>query len=81
MCGEEKTTDDVLANVLKDRPFYESSNGGMTLSGGEPLAQFAFTRELLEKAKAAGLHTAVETCGFADTPLLEELLPLCERLK
>ncbi len=78
VCGEEKTTDDVLANVLKDRPFYESSNGGMTLSGGEPLAQFAFTRELLEKAKAAGLHTAVETCGFADTPLLEELLPLVD---
>ena len=77
-CGEQKTSDEVLAEVLKDRLFYETSHGGMTLSGGEPMAQFEFTRELLEKAKAAGLHTAVETCGFAEEEQYGALLPLVD---
>ena len=64
--------------MLKDKPFYETSHGGMTISGGEPMAQFEFTRELLEKAKAAGLHTAIETSGFADQELYRQLLPLVD---
>jgi len=78
LCGETKTTDEALAEVLKDKPFYETSHGGMTISGGEPMAQFEFTRELLEKAKDAGLHTAIETSGFADQELYRQLLPLVD---
>ena len=78
LCGRRMTADEVMTEVLKDRVFYETSHGGMTLSGGEPMAQFAFTRELLKKAKAAGLHTAVETCGFAEEEQYEALLPLVD---
>ena len=63
--GKEVTVDEVLAEVLKDRVFYENSGGGVTLSGGEPLVQLAFSLELLQAVKEAGLHTAMETCGLA----------------
>ena len=51
--------------MLRDSVFYENSGGGVTLSGGEPLYQYAFTLELLQSLKRHGIHTAVETCGFA----------------
>ncbi len=63
--GEEKTVSEVLEEVLKDKVFYDNSGGGMTLSGGEPMFQFDFTYELLKAAKEQGLHTCIETCGFA----------------
>ena len=63
--GYEITAEDVLKEVLKDKAFYESSGGGMTLSGGEPMYQFEFTYELLKLAKENSLHTCIETCGFA----------------
>ena len=50
----------------------------MTLSGGEPLAQAEFSRELLRLAKAEGIHTAVETCGFGDEEVLRELATLTD---
>lgn len=62
--GKKISSDEVIAEVLKDKVFYENSGGGMTLSGGEPLFQFDFALELLKKAKENGLHTAMETCGF-----------------
>ncbi len=63
--GREMTVEDVISEVLKDVPFYETSNGGMTISGGEPMAQFQFTNALLEEAKKHKLHTCLETSGFA----------------
>ncbi len=75
MVGRRWTADEVLAEVLKDRDFYRNSGGGLTLSGGEPLAQPEFLRELLPKAKAAGLQISLETCGYAPWELLRELLP------
>lgn len=62
--GNPLSTREVLAEVEKDRVFYENSGGGVTLSGGEPLLQIDFATELLKTAKESGLHTAVETCGF-----------------
>lgn len=53
VAGRDVTAEDVIAEVEKDRVFYEESGGGMTLSGGEPLYQFEFTRAVLEGAKAA----------------------------
>ena len=76
--GREWTADELLAEVLKDRDFYEVSKGGVTLSGGEPLAQPDFCVDFLTKAKAAGLHTAVETSGFAQPEVIGRLLPVVD---
>ena len=65
-----------MSEVLKDLPFYETSGGGMTLSGGEPLGQPTFTRALLAAAAAHSLHTCVETCGFASWSDLQAIVPL-----
>ncbi len=65
--GKTSTTDEVLSEVMKDEAFYQNSGGGLTLSGGEPMLQYAGALELLQKAKKQGLHTCMETCGFADT--------------
>ncbi|MBR5366166.1 MAG: glycyl-radical enzyme activating protein [Clostridia bacterium] len=62
--GREMTVEEVIKKVMADKIFYDTSGGGMTLSGGEPFAQPAFALTLLEAAKAEGLHTAVETSGF-----------------
>ena len=69
------TSDEVLAEVLKDKLFYENSGGGMTLSGGEPMVHFEFLCELLPKAKRAGLHLCIETCGYAPWEQYERILP------
>lgn len=62
--GVRRTVEDVSAEVLRDRPFYEESCGGVTLSGGDPLFQFSFTQALLTRFKAEGLHTALDTAGY-----------------
>jgi glycyl-radical enzyme activating protein len=68
-------SDEVLAIVLKDLDYYVNSGGGLTLSGGEPLCQGEFSLELLRKAKAAGLHTALDTAANHPWDELEALLP------
>ena len=76
--GREMTVDEVVAEVLRDNPFYEESGGGMTLSGGEPLAQAAFTQGLLRAAREHGLHTCLETSGFGATDDALALVPLVD---
>ena len=78
MVGQEKTIDEVMDEVLRDRIFYETSNGGVTLSGGEPLLQREFTLELLQRCHAEGLHTAVETSAHCRWEDLAELLPVTD---
>ena len=56
---------EVVAEILRDRPVYEESGGGVTFSGGEPLAQPAFLLAALEACRREGLHATVDTCGFA----------------
>lgn len=73
--GMRMSTDGILAEVLKDKPYYDNSGGGLTVSGGEPLLQTAGLKELLEKAKQAGLQTAVETAGSYDSAKLVQILP------
>ena len=63
LVGEEKTVEEVVDVVLRDRPFYETSNGGVTLSGGEPLMQLDFSVAILERCREEGLHTAIETAA------------------
>lgn len=76
--GSTMTVEQVILEVEKDRVFYEHSGGGMTLSGGEPLAQFAFTRDLLGAAREHGLGTCVETCGHAASERVLDLVPLVD---
>jgi pyruvate formate lyase activating enzyme len=73
--GREMSVEDVLKEVLKDRPFYETSGGGMTLSGGEPLLQTDFCEALLKRAKEERLHCCIETSGFGPYENLERIRP------
>ena len=73
LTGKRVSVAEVMAEVLRDRPFYQTSGGGITLSGGEPLVQPEFARGILEQSKAAGIHTAIETaanCRWQDLALL-----------
>jgi pyruvate formate lyase activating enzyme len=63
--GKRRTIDEVMAEIRKDATFYDDSGGGVTFSGGEPLAQPEFLQGLLEACAAGGIETAVDTCGFA----------------
>lgn len=65
LIGRAMTVTEALAEVMKDKLFYNNSGGGMTISGGEPMLQFKFTRDLLKAARHAGLHNCLDTCGFA----------------
>jgi pyruvate formate lyase activating enzyme len=78
MAGKSLDPEAVIAEVLKDRVFYEASGGGLTLSGGEPLFQAEFAAAILGLAKARSIHTCVETSGFGGTGFLETLVPLTD---
>lgn len=75
MAGREESIDSILKEVLSDRIFYEQSGGGMTVSGGEPLYQPAAVTSLCRAAKEAGLHVAMETCGFASESVVRMAAP------
>jgi pyruvate formate lyase activating enzyme len=71
----------ILAEVLKDRDYYAVSGGGLTVSGGEPLLTPGPVRELLEAARAAGLHTCVQTSGAVPRRNLEAILDVVDRFQ
>lgn len=75
ICGTDYTVEEVVKRVCKDSPFYEQSGGGVTISGGEPLSQPAFTVALLKRLKDCGIHTALDTSGFASYAILERARP------
>ena len=74
LVGRELSVAEVLAEVEKDRVFYRRSGGGLTIGGGEPLAQHRFSAELLEAAQGEYLHTAIETSGHGAWERLERIL-------
>lgn len=65
LAGRTVTVDELVEEVVRDRVFYEESGGGVTFSGGEPLAQPAFLRASLAACRSQGLSTALDTCGYA----------------
>ena len=73
--GKTLTVSDLLPMLLEDREFYQSSGGGVTLSGGECLMQADFCAELLCSLKAEGISTAVDTCGFVSREKLDKVIP------
>jgi len=78
LIGREMSVTEILHCVLADQVFYESSGGGVTFSGGEPLAQPEFLRSVLENCRANGLHTAVDTCGLARQEQLLGIAPFTD---
>jgi len=74
MMGERMNLGQVMKEVERDRPFYQRSGGGVTLSGGEPSAQLEFAAALLSECQARGIHTAVETCGCREWNAFSRLL-------
>lgn len=73
--GRDVTVGEVIEEVLKDRPYFRRSGGGLTLSGGECLLQSDFSAALLEAAKENGINTAIESTGFSKFENIEKLLP------
>lgn len=73
--GKKMTVEQVIKELKKDAIFYRRSGGGITLSGGEPLVQSAFVKELLKACKAQGWHTAIETTAYANTEVIESVFP------
>lgn len=70
--GKHYTSEEILGIAEKDSVFYQHGNGGLTVSGGEPLLQGSFLIELLRQAKRRRLSTAMETCGYADYAILKQ---------
>lgn len=78
--GKLMRVKEVVQAALQDEPFYEESGGGVTLSGGEPLLQPKFALALLKTLKGHGIHTAIETTGFAAPEVLQDVLPYLDLL-
>lgn len=72
------SVDEVLDAVVVDKIFYESSGGGVTVSGGEPLMQPQFVRALFDRLHAGGIHTCMETSGCVDSRAFLEVLPAAD---
>jgi pyruvate formate lyase activating enzyme len=70
IAGEEKSISELLEIVEKDRAFYDTSGGGITIGGGEPLLQPEAATNLLMKCKQEGINTAIETSGYAKQEVL-----------
>ncbi len=75
LLGKTIRVNELLAELLKDRAYYETSGGGVTLSGGEPTLQPDFAEALLRGLKEAGVSTALDTCGLCSRQTLDRLLP------
>lgn len=76
LVGKRVTVSEVIHDIERDRPFYEQSAGGVTLSGGEPLMQPRFMLALLHACKELDLHTVLDTSGYATWGVLEKTIPL-----
>ena len=76
--GKAWTMDALVAKALEDKPFYDSSGGGVTLSGGEPLYFWAWAAEFLKRIKSAGLHTCLDTSLYAPPAAVEALMPVVD---
>lgn len=76
--GEKVSAKFLVGEIKKDAIFYDESNGGVTFSGGEPLLQALFLKEVLAMCKQEGLHTVVDTSGYAPWPAFEMINPFVD---
>lgn len=78
--GKDVTVAEVLAEIVKDRPYYRRSGGGITLSGGEALCQPDFAGALLRACLAEGLHTAIETTAASGKEAIDKVIPYVDQV-
>jgi pyruvate formate lyase activating enzyme len=76
--GYKMSVDELVSIVLEDKTFYKNSNGGVTISGGEPLLQAKFCADLLKALKAEKINCAIDTCGAVNWSALEAVLPYAD---
>jgi len=76
--GEEIDSDYLISKLLRDKPVFEMSGGGVTFSGGEPLRQADFVAEVMKGCKKEGIHTAIETAIYLPYREIEKVLPYCD---
>ena len=74
MFGSEISVEEALREIEKDAPYYRNSKGGVTASGGEPLRQPRFVASLFRRCRESGIHTALDTCGYAPRDALQSVL-------
>lgn len=72
--GKDISLEEIITHATADRAFYQNSGGGVTASGGEPLYQWKFVKEMFESLQAKGIHTALDTCGYAPWEVLKEVV-------
>lgn len=78
--GKEMPIEEIIQEVEKDREFYETSGGGVTISGGEPLVQWEFAAKLIRELKLRYFHVAIETTGYAPWEHAEKVLSQCDMI-
>jgi pyruvate formate lyase activating enzyme len=76
--GNLMTIEETWDAVKRDKMFYDTSGGGVTVSGGEPLLNSSFVRELFERCRRDQIGTCIETCGFVESDVLLEVLPVTD---
>lgn len=78
--GRDVTVAEVMETIRRDIPYYRRSGGGVTLSGGETLCQPDFAEALLRTCRKEGIHTAIETTGFAGRDVIDRIIPLLDQV-
>lgn len=76
--GRQVTAKEILPALLEDKPYFDKTGGGVTVSGGEPLMQADFTAEIFALLKEKGVNTALDTCGYAPPEQLDKVLPFTD---
>ena len=71
-CGREVTVPEIIAEIKQYLPYFAKGQGGVTVSGGEPLLQADFLRQLFQELQRLKVHKAIDTSGFADVEKVEE---------
>ena len=75
LCGKDYTSEELVNRLLQDKNFFDTSGGGVTISGGEALCQIDFIVEVMQGLKANGIHVALDTTGFAPWETVERTTP------
>lgn len=73
--GRQMTVDEIMEDVIKYKPYFKFSKGGITVSGGEPTLQWEVLEELLRRCKEEGIHTCIDTSGYCDIDTADHFLP------
>lgn len=78
MCGKEWSLDELVKEVLKNKPYYDKTGGGVTASGGEVMLQHKFAERFFSALHGHGVTTALDTCGFIPSAHYDSILPVTD---